>query len=64
MDKATVLERYGFDIRENPKLNSAVRTIFNFAVGSVDAGKNWLDNVELFFEETPFLPNIKFIQSL
>jgi len=60
MDKATVLEKYGFDIRENPKLNSAVRTIFNFAVGSVDAGKNWLDNVELFFEETPFLPNIKF----
>lgn len=60
MDKATVLEKYGFDIRENPKLNSAVRTIFNFAVGSVDSGKNWLDNMELFFNETPFLPNIKF----
>ena len=61
LDSTVGLEkRYGFDIRKNPTLNSIVKSIFNFGATSVDAGKDFLDNVELFFNETPFLPNIKF----
>jgi len=61
LDKTTGLEKkYGFDIRKTPMLNNAVRTIFNFGASAIDYGKEYLDNVELFFKETPFLPDVKF----